>query len=70
MTGEQWARVKEIFGDALDRPPSEREAFVRSAANGDAALLDELLRMVKEAERESDLLSRPVLANARAVTQD
>ena len=70
MTGEQWARVKEIFGDALDRPPSEREAFVRSVAGGDAALLDELLRMVKEAERESDLLSRPVLANARAVTQE
>ena len=70
MTGEQWARVKEIFGDALERAPGEREAFVRNAAAGDAALLDELLRLVKESERESDLLSRPILADARAVTQE
>ncbi|HKD06093.1 MAG TPA: protein kinase [Bryobacteraceae bacterium] len=70
MTREQWSRVKEIFGDALERTPSEREAFVRQAAHDDPGLLDELLRLVKESERESDLLSRPVLANARAVTRE
>src|SRR5579863_10136412 len=70
VTREQWARVKEILGDALDRAPGEREAFVRQAANGDPALLEDLLRLVKESERESDLLSRPVLTDARAVTQE
>jgi Tol biopolymer transport system component len=68
MKREQWQRVKEIFGEALDRAPSEREAFIHQAA-GDPELLAELLRLLKETERESDLLSKPVLADAWAVTQ-
>ena len=70
MKRKQWAQVKEIFGDALDRDPAQRERFIRNAASGDPDLLNELLRLLKESERESDLLSGPVLADVKTVMQD
>jgi len=70
MTREHWERVKEIFGEALDQPTAERERYIHDAADGDADLLAELLRLLKESERESDLLSRPALANARALSRE
>jgi Tol biopolymer transport system component len=70
MTQEQWEQVKTILMDALDLEPAEREAYARRAANDDAIMVPELLRLLKENERESDLLSRPILANAKAVIQE
>ncbi|HKA00576.1 MAG TPA: serine/threonine-protein kinase, partial [Candidatus Solibacter sp.] len=70
MNREQWEQVKVIFGEALDRPQGERESYIRTATQGQADLLAELLRMLKESERESDLLSRPVLADAKAMSRD
>jgi serine/threonine protein kinase len=70
MKPEPWQRIKEILGDALDLEPGAREAFVRDAANDDPSLLAELLRLVKESEHETDLLSRPILADAKALSQD
>src|SRR5579863_9386892 len=35
MTPERWERIKQVFEDALERPPEERAAFVDSAS-GDA----------------------------------
>jgi hypothetical protein len=69
MTPEQWALVKEIFGAALEKDIAEREPFVRAAAGNTPDLIPEVLRLLNESERESDLLSRPVLADALAVSQ-
>jgi serine/threonine protein kinase/tetratricopeptide (TPR) repeat protein len=41
MEQTQWARVKELFGAALELEPSQREAFLREACGGDG---DEGLR--------------------------
>jgi len=38
MTDERWRRVKQLFEAALERPPSERSAFLRGAVSGDEAL--------------------------------
>jgi serine/threonine protein kinase len=35
MEQTQWARVKELFGAALELEPSQREAFLREACGGD-----------------------------------
>jgi Tol biopolymer transport system component len=70
MTRQQWQRVKEIFGEAMDRPPADREQFIRETAADNPELTGELLRLLRETARDSDLLSKPVLANARAVTRD
>jgi Tol biopolymer transport system component len=70
MTPEQWHRMKQIFGGALELELGAREAFARSAAGDDSELLAELLQMLTEIERETGLLSKPVLADAKALSQE
>jgi serine/threonine protein kinase len=42
MNPARWARVKELFQDALERPPAERAAFLAAACGEDLALRSEL----------------------------
>ncbi|MBX3353994.1 MAG: serine/threonine protein kinase [Phycisphaeraceae bacterium] len=42
--------AKDIFLDALELPPAEREGFVRGACDGDAALLEAVERLVRAHE--------------------
>ena len=70
MTPERWEQLKQIFGDALEREPGEREAFVSDAAQDDPELLSELLRLLEENDRDSKLLSRPALTRARGFEHD
>ena len=70
MTAEYWQRIKDIFAEALELAPSKREAFVREQSGNDTELLEEVLRMLKESEQETGMLSRPALADAKALSQD
>ncbi len=38
LSPDAWARVLEVFHDALARPPAERATFLEAACDGDAAL--------------------------------
>src|SRR5262245_2978841 len=38
MNRERWQRVETLFHEALARPPSDREAFLDSACEGDEAM--------------------------------
>jgi serine/threonine protein kinase len=50
MSPERWARIKEIFGDALDVPEPQRPAFLDESCGSDAAMRQEIERLL-EAER-------------------
>jgi len=65
MTRQQWERVKDIFTEALEVEPSLRDTFAREAAAGDEELFSEVRRMLSESDRDSGLLSQPVLARPR-----
>jgi len=62
MTPERWARVKDLFADALEHPPEDRPAFVREAAGGDDDLIAQVRRMLEESERETGMLAHPIVA--------
>ncbi|MBL9119087.1 MAG: serine/threonine protein kinase [Phycisphaerae bacterium] len=47
----RWDRITELFGDALERPPSERAAFLRSASPDDLAIVAEVNRLLGAHER-------------------
>lgn len=53
---EQWARVQEIFHEALERPDGERESFLVSACDGDTEL-EEGARSLLAAHDAPDLLA-------------
>lgn len=59
MTPEQWEKLNQVFGDALERDPAERETFVRQQAGGDPELLAEVLRLLEASDDGSQLLSSP-----------
>lgn len=57
MTPDRWTRIKEIFGDALDLPEEQRATFVLKTCGSDAALRDDVERLLKA---ETVVLDSPV----------
>src|SRR5262245_62080429 len=54
----QWSRVKEIFQQAVDRPPEDRSRFVREACGGDPDLFAAVNRLLVADQQAEDV---PVL---------
>ncbi len=47
VTPERWRRLRELFRAAAELPPTERRAYLEERCDGDAALLTEVLRMLR-----------------------
>jgi Tol biopolymer transport system component/tRNA A-37 threonylcarbamoyl transferase component Bud32 len=59
MTPERWARIKEVFGTALELSEEERVAFLKQSFGSDPSLREEVERLL-EAERGP--LENPMLS--------
>jgi serine/threonine protein kinase len=66
MTPEQWDRVKEVFGSALNRSPEARAEFLAAACGGDEVLLTEANRLLAALESAGGFLSSPFWNNPPA----
>ena len=64
MDSARWERVQALFHDAVDLPPDERLAFLRTACGADATLMSEVLAAIAEDERGSSLLDRGLAQTA------
>ncbi len=62
MGAEQWDRVKALFNAAIDRAPSERAAFVVSAAGDDHALRESVESLLASHDEDDDFLETPAAA--------
>ncbi len=69
MDPETWTRVKELVADALERPPSERAAFLSQASSTDESLRREVQRLVENYERAGDFLSESPFALKTALSK-
>ncbi|MCI0436244.1 MAG: serine/threonine protein kinase, partial [Gemmatimonadetes bacterium] len=54
---ERWARIERLFKEALDKEPGERQAFIERECGDDAALCDEVLRLLRAHESSDDFLT-------------
>jgi serine/threonine-protein kinase len=54
---ERWQRIEEIFHEALQRDPAERESYVREACNGDSDLRREVNSLLANHREANDLES-------------
>ena len=61
-----WSKVEELFHAALERPPAEREAFLREACGGDEELWREVQSLLAEERSAERLMEEPA---AGAATQ-
>jgi serine/threonine protein kinase len=64
MTPEEWASVKDVFEEALGRAESERAAFVRAKAGGDAAVAREVLSLLEAHAAAGEFLGSPTATRA------
>lgn len=58
MNPERWDKIKEIFSQAADLPPADREFFLSSYPNSEAAIIDEVRRLL--AADENPRFEKPI----------
>ncbi|MBL8956220.1 MAG: protein kinase [Myxococcaceae bacterium] len=64
MTPERWALVTEVFGQALERPPDARAAFLSLRCGADAGLRAEVDALLESDAAASSFLEGTALAGA------
>jgi len=67
----RWEHLQAVFLEALERPADQREAFLASRANGDAALLAEARRLLTgHSDADDGFLQPPIIAPADESRED
>jgi hypothetical protein len=61
MNDQRWTIVDRLLGEALDRTPNERAAFLHEACANDEALRQEVEALLTHATSAGDFLERPAL---------
>ena len=66
MDPSSWPRVKGIVSEAIARPPSDRDAFVRERCGTDTALLAEVASLLAAIDQAGSFIEQPALQSALA----
>jgi len=70
MDSNRWKQVDSLLQAVLDRPPEERDAFLRHACAGDEALEREVSSLLKSQQHAGSFLESPAIqVSARAIAQ-
>src|SRR5215467_13493778 len=64
-TPQQWQRLKEIVGEALERPPDERAAYLDLTCSQDSELRKEVESLLSAYQESGRLSEAPWQAEAR-----
>jgi len=73
MGPDRWKQVDSLLQSVLERPPEERETFLRHASAGDEALEREVRSLLQSQRQAGSFLESPAIeaaARAPAFTQD
>jgi serine/threonine-protein kinase len=54
MDHATWTRIETLFGQALELPPTKRDAFLRQSCGGDTLLLHEVMQLLNHHEQAND----------------
>ena len=71
MDSERWKQVEEVLHSVLDRPPGERDDFLRHACAGDRALECEVRSLLTSDRQAGRFLEKPAIeVAAKALARD
>lgn len=62
MSEVNWLQIEDMFSKALERPQSQREAYVKANCGGNASLCDEVLAMLRADAESINLLEESIVA--------
>lgn len=60
MVPNRWKTVEKVFNQSVSLPPEKRKAYVASACDGDSDLIEDVLTLLAEADKNDSFLSEPV----------
>jgi len=70
MDSDRWKQVDSLLQSVLERPPEDRDAFLRHACAGDQALESEVRSLLRAQQRAGSFLENPAIeAAALALAQ-
>src|SRR5271165_207692 len=61
MDSDRWKQVDSVLQSALERPPEERDAFLRKACAGDEALEREVRSLLASQQAAGSFLESPAI---------
>ncbi|MGC2450233.1 MAG: protein kinase [Candidatus Sulfotelmatobacter sp.] len=67
MNSDRWQQVDSLLQSALERPPAERDAFLRSTCAGDQDLEIEVRSLLRAQEQAGSFLESPAIEAAALV---
>ena len=67
---DRWARVKAVFSDALDRPPSERTAFLAGACADDQSIRRDVQSLLESDDMAGSFIETPAADLLKQSTTD
>jgi tetratricopeptide (TPR) repeat protein/predicted Ser/Thr protein kinase len=71
MDSQRWKQIDGLLQSVLERPPEEREAFLRQACSGDQALEREVQSLLSAQQEAEGFLDRPAIeVAARALARN
>lgn len=70
MNPDEWARAREVFGEAVQRRSHERDAYLDDACAGDPALRAEVASLLAAHDSSLDFIERPVFEAAADLLVD
>ncbi len=71
MDSDRWKQVDHLLQSVLERPPEQRDAFLRSECAGDEALEREVRSLLRAQQQARSFLENPALeAAAQAIAQE
>ena len=65
MNPERWRQIERIYHVALERPPREREAFLKNECHGDEGLRLEVHSLLFRAASAKNFLDEPAVEGGR-----
>jgi hypothetical protein len=68
---KRWSQVERLFNQALERPPSDRKAFLEKACSHDGDLRKEIESLLEYHQRAADFIETPAMdLEARKLARD
>jgi hypothetical protein len=68
LTPAQWARIRQIFEDAVEQPQPARARYVAAQCGEDVTLLREVKSLLANHEQSGDFLNEPVVDIASSLS--
>ena len=70
MTPERYQFIKQVFLQAVERPPAERDAFLAQACLADPALREEVEFLLASDECATSFIEQPALHSVATILDD